>query len=99
MNSVELVTQEGWIDGLERSDLTRNLGNDRCDRAETVDSVRSKSFQIRLDPGTGRGIGPGDGESEGRAIVRSLEAVRCVGPRRLRNHALEEIGIGALLAD
>lgn len=73
LNSVELVTQEGWIDGLKRSDLTRNLCNDRGDRAETVDSVRSKSFQIRLDPGTGRGIGPGDGESEGRSCRESFD--------------------------
>lgn len=72
LNSVELVTQEGWIDGLKRSDLTRNLCNDRGDRAETVDSVRSKAFRSAWIPAPAEESDPAMVRARGGAVGKVL---------------------------
>ena len=51
---------------VDRGHLARVLGRDRGDRRHPVRPAARERLQVRLDPGTATGVGPGDGEQSWR---------------------------------
>lgn len=77
-NPVQLLIQQGRIDRLDLSDLSRNFGDHCCDSGQPVGPQGGKSLEVGLDSSSCRRIGARDGESN-RRIQNGVNKSRNLG--------------------